>query len=311
MKFFDETNLSNFQARYGTDIPDNDYPTNEFIEQILSRKTIRRFDSTKQVHPKLYEKLIAAAQSAPTSSMLQPWSVIAVKSFAQRSKILAPKNRKLLGFIPNSTEKVPDIANLFAISECDTLFIWLVDHNIINAVINSSEVYDKHPNLAEFKDIAIESSTTFDIATRSMTDAIIAAQTFVLAAESVGLGTMYCGALRSIDLKEDFNLPSGCVPLFGICVGYPKQLPLSPFGLSPKDAEQPVYIKPRLPQSLILHHDTYQSLDFDKVKEYNNLMERFYHFYKHKLDWFDRVVRRTNRVGEYFFQIFKKSGLLK
>ena len=48
--------MTPFELRYrnGTKQPEN-IPTNEFIEGILKRKTVRRFDDTKKLPPELLE----------------------------------------------------------------------------------------------------------------------------------------------------------------------------------------------------------------------------------------------------------------
>ena len=297
---FDETELSAFQARYGQTIPDNNYPTNEFIENILTRKTIRRFDTTRAVDPELYRKLIAAAQSSPTSSMIQPWSIIVVKSLEQKLKILKPENYPFLGAVANKVGEL-DPLNITAIKECDAVFIWCLDHSIIDRVVSNPELYKEKLDIAHLRDEILSNVNDFDIEIRSMTDAIIAAQTFCLAAESIGLGTMYCGSIRSLDLSEDLQIPTRVIPLFGICVGYPKEKILNPWGDIKQNAG-PVYIKPRLPQEIVVHYEFYKTLDFEKVKEYNLLMKHFYKKNIQQTDLFDRVIRRSSK----FYQRFKE-----
>jgi nitroreductase len=304
MAYFDETALTNFQARYGTDIIDNDYPTNEFIENILARKTVRRFDTTRSVDTRLYSKLIAAAQSSPTSSMIQPWSVILVKSLEQKLKIVKPENHKFLGEIPNKVGE-SDPLNITAITECDAVAIWCLDHSIIDRVVSDLELYQDKLDIAHLRDEIVSNVNDFDITTRSLTDATIAAQTFCLAAESMGLGTMYCGSIRSIDLSGDFHIPDRVLPLFGICVGYPKDKILNPWG-DVKQNEGPVYIKPRLSQEIIVHAEFYKPLDFEKVKEYNSLMKRFYQNHNKQDDWFDRVIRRSSKFYQRFKELVQK-----
>jgi hypothetical protein len=79
-------------------------------------------------------------------------------------------------------------------------------------------------------------------------DAAIAAQTAVIAAESLGLATVYVGGVRndSERVAELLNLPAYATPVSGLCVGYAA-------------AGDPGKIKPRLPQAAILHHEQYQA----------------------------------------------------
>lgn len=290
-KFY-EVPLSNFQARYGEEIPDNNFPTNKFIENIISRKTVRRFKS-KQIDPLLLEKLFAAAQSAPTSSMIQPWSVITLTTPEQKLKFLTGKNKDHLGIKPhgNLRNTPSDSHNITAISECAVFLVWLVDCTIMEQIFLDPSIEQTHPDLTELRKSAHEASRHVNFELRSITDAIIAAQTFVLAAESMGLGTMYCGSIRTMDLKKDFNLPERVMPLFGICLGYPKDH--LDAGGQVWDFSIPLYVKPRLPQDLVIHKEVYTPKDFEKVKKYNNLLKKFYEITKLKYDWFDRVVRRT------------------
>jgi nitroreductase len=83
-------------------------------------------------------------------------------------------------------------------------------------------------------------------------DAVIAAQTISLAAESVGLGICYMGttwwaADKIIELLE---LPSGVFPVTSLVMGYP--------------AENPD-IRDRLPLELMVHQEKYQRLSDEEI----------------------------------------------
>jgi len=317
MKKFFETVLSPFQARYGKEIPDNTHPTNSFVEGIIQRRTVRRFDTTKPIHPKLLEKLICAAQSAPTSSMMQTWSVISIRTEEGKSKFFKEEWAGWMGSAkieigPNKGEAPPsDPGNIVAIKECDTFLIWMVDHTIMDEVVRNPKTYEDNPSLKIYRDRVTESIRGFDVETRSITDAIIAAQTFALAAESMGLGVLYMGSLRNLNLWDDFRIPPRAGVLFGMCIGYPADS-LDEWGLKANNnnPNKPVYTKPRLPQELVWHKEMYFDTGKEytrswenkeepfsperwaKVKEYNDLMKDFYN---KNGDWFDRVVVRAYR----------------
>ena len=63
----------------------------------------------------------------------------------------------------------------------------------------------------------------------------------VVAAESLGLGTVYIGAMRNDPQRvaELVGLPKQAVVVFGLCVGHP-------------DPAAKAEVKPRLPQSSVL-----------------------------------------------------------
>ena len=90
-------------------------------------------------------------------------------------------------------------------------------------------------------------------------DAAIASQTAGLAAESMGLGFCYIGAIRNHPRQviSLFQLPELVFPVFGMTLGWPVEAPL---------------IRPRLPLKAILHKETYQQDDLVLMKEYDQEM---------------------------------------
>ena len=77
-------------------------------------------------------------------------------------------------------------------------------------------------------------------------DVALAAQNAVVAAESIGLSTVYIGAMRNdpVRVAELLGLPPRAFVVFGLCVGYP-------------DPTARNEVKPRLPQTTVLHHERY------------------------------------------------------
>lgn len=300
---FLQTQLSDFQQRYGEAIPDNDYPTNEFIENIIKRKTVRRFTDQK-IDPKLLEKLFAAAQSAPTSSMLQTWCAIVIDSKERRQAVFFddPENRVHMGVNPRVVQKngvwvnvgPGDPANYNAVMECSTFIIWCADYNLIEEVHTNPEVNKLKLYPQDTIENAKDGICHATNGVRAISDALISAQTFCLAAESLGLGTMYCGSIKTMDLRSHLELPNHVMPVVGICVGYP-QTNLNPIGQVLAE-DKPVYSKPRLPQSVVIHQDKFQPRDIEKLKRYNSIMTKFYIFYQIGSvtnDWFWRTIIRN------------------
>ena len=94
-------------------------------------------------------------------------------------------------------------------------------------------------------------------------DAGIMAQNCLLAAESMGLGGVYIGGLRNNPKEVDslLELPKHTAMLFGMCLGVPDQDP---------------QLKPRLPADVIVHENSYQPLDVEQVKQYDQTMHEYY-----------------------------------
>jgi len=96
------------------------------------------------------------------------------------------------------------------------------------------------------------------------TDVALMAQNCVIAAESLGLGICYIGGVRNNpqQVSDLLGLPDQVYPLFGLCLGYPDQSP---------------EIKPRLPLSVVLKEETYQSEnDVADIKEYDSQVSEYY-----------------------------------
>ncbi|BBF66522.1 oxygen-insensitive NADPH nitroreductase [Acidithiobacillus ferridurans] len=95
-------------------------------------------------------------------------------------------------------------------------------------------------------------------------DVALFAQNCVIAAESLGLGTCYIGAVRNHpqEISTLLELPDQVYPVFGLCLGYPKQHP---------------NLKPRLPLSVVLKENRYnETADPGDIAHYDARMNEYY-----------------------------------
>lgn len=238
--------MTPYQKRYGGQVPDSGVEPNEFIRNILGRSSQRKFNG-KPLDPGVLELLVAAAQSAPSSGMLQTWSVIALTTPEEKAKLFAknyysPNNIQIIGGI--------DSHNVTAINTSAVVLIWLADLSRLEIALDDIEVDDRtrsQPTFAEYH-------------LKAIIDATIAAQTLCLAAESMGIEGTYCGAIRQLHigfLETEFNLPKLTFPVFGTIHGY-------------CDTATNL-VKPRLPAELVLHRGSYNKMqsaaEFEKYNE--------------------------------------------
>ncbi|MFN7657675.1 MAG: NADPH-dependent oxidoreductase, partial [Dolichospermum sp.] len=96
---------------------------------------------------------------------------------------------------------------------------------------------------------------------------------------------VYIGALRNKpeEVAEILNLPPHVVGIFGLCVGY-------------ADPVVKVAIKPRLPQSVVLHRETYNLTEQEQgISEYNQVMTNFYNSQHINVpgDWSEHSSKRV------------------
>lgn len=112
-------------------------------------------------------------------------------------------------------------------------------------------------------------------------DASLAAQNALTAAESLGYGTCPVGGLRLIapELVALLDLPPYTFPLFGLCIGKPSV---------------DMRVKPRLPQTAVVHENHYQTqvlaqqlaqyeqtmLDFNEPREKLPFRQKISNYYQ-------------------------------
>lgn len=133
-------------------------------------------------------------------------------------------------------------------------------------------------------------------------DTAMMAQNALTAAESLGLGGVFIGGIRNQPdaVSELLGLPDLVVPLFGLCLGHPAG---------------PSQLKPRLPLSLLLHEDAYQTrLDQAELMAYDQTMQ---HYYAHRAthakqqNWTGQIKAILSKESRPFMLAFlQKKGFL-
>ncbi|MDN3566324.1 NADPH-dependent oxidoreductase [Paeniroseomonas aquatica] len=240
-------------ARYGTaEIPPAG-PWNPIIASLLDHRSVRGYRPDAPPEGTL-ETLVAAASSAATSSNLQTWSVISVRD---------PAKLAVLAEIAGGQKHI---------QQCPIFLVWLAD-------------VSRNERLGQDEGTVLEGMPYLETFLVAAIDAALASQNAVVAAESLGLSTVYIGALRNdvVRVAETLGLPPGVVGVFGLCVGYAA------------DAAK-AEVKPRLPQATVLHHDTYDhGAEPAQRAAYDVLMNDFSRRNEMAADtWTARVI---NRIG--------------
>ena len=202
--------------------------------------------------PGTLEALVAAAQSAATSSNLQTWSVVAVEN---------PERKAAASVLSGDQAFIRD-APLFLVFCAD-----LSRLTRVAAAVGSP-------------DAGLDYLEMFLVA---VIDAALAAQNAAVAAEGMGLGICYVGGARNQPraMAELLALPPRVFAVFGLAVGQIAEGDTSP-------------VKPRLPQSAVLHREKYDIEQGSAVAGYDAAMRRFYDAQKRavKGDWSQHSARR-------------------
>ena len=218
--------------RYGSALPPAG-PWNETIAVMLDHRSVRGF-LPDAVPAGTLETLIAAAQSAASSSNMQLWSAIAVSD---------PAKKKVLAEIAGNQKHI---------EQCPIYIAWVAD-------------LSRNERLSQAEKIPFATVPWLETFMVACIDAALAAQNAVVAAQSLGLRTVYIGAMRNdpVRVAELLGLPPRAFVVFGLCVGYP-------------DPTAKNEVKPRLPQSTVLHHERYDAAPETKDRPaYDAEMSKF------------------------------------
>lgn len=177
-------------ARYGAAAAGAD-DLNGTLATLLGHRSVRTYTDAP-VPDGTLELLVAAAQSASSSSNLQAWSVVAVTD---------PARKQRLAHLVGDQKHVED---------CPLFLVWIADL----ARLRSLGLRRGMPHAS------LDHLEMFLVAT---IDAALAAQNAAVAAESLDLGVVYIGGIRDRpeEVAAELNLPPNTFGVFGMCIGYP------------------------------------------------------------------------------------------
>ena len=177
------------EGRYGfdleipADVPDG-------VQALLNRRVIRKY-KTNPISEQTMALLLSAAQSAPTKSNLQQYSMVIIRD--------------------------PEVRN--AVSELVPSMPWVRNAPVIAIFLGDVR---RIRRLAEIRGHTYQNNNA-DTFMNAAVDAALAMQCFITAADYLGLGTCPISYVRNRidDLAEILDLPDGVFPISGLCVGYP------------------------------------------------------------------------------------------
>jgi len=181
---------------------------NPVLTQLLQHRSVRNY-ADRALPDGVLPLLVAAAQSASSSSNLQVWSVIAVEDAARKARLAS-----LAG---NQTH----------VRKAPLFLAWLADLARLHLLAQ-----EQQRNAVAFDYL--------EMLLLGVIDAALAAQNAVVALESLGLCTVYIGGLRNKpeEVAAELGLPPGVFAVFGMCVGY--EDPARPAAVKPRLPQEAV-----------------------------------------------------------------------
>lgn len=229
---------------------------NDTIGIQLHHRTIRAF-TDEPLTEDVVETILGAARAAATSSFYQQCTIIRVRDATLRHRV----------FLSSGQPYVDGTRG--------ELFVFVVDL-YRNARIREEAGVDTAP------------LETVNLFLQGVEDTLLAAQNAVIAAESLGLGTVYLGSIGG-DPREVISalrLPHRTFPLVGLLIGHPDQAP---------------QYKPRLPESITTAVDVYPIVDdYDAaLADYDDAVHRYYDLRQsnRRVDSFTRQMRTKLGTG--------------
>ena len=177
------------------------HPMNEVIQTLLNRKSMRAYEA-RPIAEGVKRELLSATLRAPTAGNMMLYSIIDVTE------------QSLKDTLAESCDNQPFI------SQAPLVWLFLADYQRWTDYFDVSDV-DKVCDLRGVPRRKPEEGDVF----LACCDALIAAQTAVIAAESLGLGSCYIGdILERYEIhREMFNLPDYVFPIALLCFGYPTE----------------------------------------------------------------------------------------
>ncbi|MEM8922482.1 MAG: oxygen-insensitive NADPH nitroreductase [Actinomycetota bacterium] len=207
-------------------------PDGDAVHALLrSHRSIRAFED-QPLDNDVVARIVACGQAAATSSNLQATTVIRVRR-------------------PEARERIAELSGgQRQITTAGAFLVWCAD-------------LDRTRRAAEAAGGTMTAGMTeqFIIAT---VDVALAAQNAVVAAEALGYGICYIGAIRNdpATVAELLELPDHVYPVFGLCIGVPAQDP---------------EVKPRLPVEVVLKDDVYDADgEAALIEGYDDTMRSYY-----------------------------------
>lgn len=174
---------------------------NSTLEVIHGRKSVRDFEQRK-IPDDVKQKIVEAAMRAPTAGNMMLYSIIEITEQSAKHKL------------------VETCDNQNFIATAPLLLLFLADYQRWTDYFEYCGVGELCETNGEPMLVPEEGDLLL-----ACCDALIAAQTAVIAAESLGVGSCYIGdILENFEIHQNmFSLPNYAVPICLLCFGYPTE----------------------------------------------------------------------------------------
>jgi FMN reductase (NADPH)/FMN reductase [NAD(P)H] len=205
---------------------------NPTIEMIDKRRSTRLYDPTPLTEDEK-SAILQAAMRAPTAGAMMLYTIIEVEDQALKDKLAV------------TCDNQPFIAT------APYMLLFLADYQRWMDLYQAAGSQQRAVELGISPRVPAEGDLVL-----AMMDALIAAQTAALAAESLGIGSCYIGDIIENweTHQEMFDLPQYTFPAVLLCLGRPADKPLKKR-------------VPRFERKFIIHQDRYQRFNPEELAD--------------------------------------------
>ena len=218
------------------------------IQLMGQRMSLRRY-APEPIRPEHLDAIVNSTLRAPTAGNMMLYSVVQVEDQTKKDRLAETCNHVFIAGAP-------------------LVLLFLADMQRIYDFYRAFDVLE----YCRENDLPFQTPQASSLMT-SCCDALIAAQTSVLAAESLGIGSCYLGDImgRCEEHQKLFQLPRWTFPIALVCYGY-----------YPQDMKR--RLNSRFERQFLWFQDTYQRLS----------REQFEQMYAEIMDKFEGVLRRKD-----------------
>jgi FMN reductase (NADPH) len=174
---------------------------NEVMQTLLNRKSIRAY-ADRPISADAKTKIMSATLRAPTAGNMTLYSIIDITE------------QRIKDTLAQTCDDQPFIA------QAPMVWLFLADYQRWMDYFRSSDV----AQVCRRREVSPRQPAEGDLLL-ACCDAVIAAQTAVIAAEALGIGSCYIGDIleKYEEHRALFNLPDYAIPIALVCFGYPTE----------------------------------------------------------------------------------------
>lgn len=221
----------------------------------MEHRTIREF-TNDPISSEVVDVLMEVARRTATSSGMQAYSIIKISDHSLKGRIA-------------------EVCKQEYVAHALLLLIFVADQ------------YRNH-RIAMEKDPESITVVGMDHFFQAFTDACIAAQNVVNAAEPLELGKLYLGSILNDpqETRDLLKLPKWTFPVVGLAIGHPNQEP---------------QLKPRMGNQLRVFENEYVCFDhyLNEIESYDTEMQEYYDLRdtNQRLDSFSEQIAKKSKLG--------------